>query len=41
MDLEKINKLKKRLEPLPRDPAEVDVESSRADGTIWGVPLTP
>jgi len=38
MDLEKTNKLKERLEQLLREAAQVEVELSRADGTIRGVP---
>ncbi len=37
-DSERIAKLKQRLEKLLRDAAEVEVELSRADGTIRGVP---
>jgi hypothetical protein len=39
MDLEKTNKLKERLAPLPREAA--DVELIRADGTFRDVPLAP
>ena len=37
-DCEKTNKLKDRLEQLLREAASVEVELSRADGTIRGVP---
>jgi DNA repair exonuclease SbcCD ATPase subunit len=37
-DSEKTRKLKERLEGLLREAAEVEVELSRADGTISGVP---
>ena len=37
-DSEKATKLKERLEGLLREAAEVEVELSRADGTISGVP---
>jgi len=37
-DCERTNKLKERLELLLREAAEVEVELSRADGTIRGVP---
>jgi len=37
-DSEKTKKLKERLEGLLREAAEVEVELSRADGTISGVP---
>lgn len=37
-DLQKTAQLKERLERLLREAAEVEVEMSRADGTIKGVP---
>ncbi len=37
-DLARVAKLKERLERLLREAAEVEVELSRADGTIKGVP---
>jgi DNA-directed RNA polymerase subunit RPC12/RpoP len=37
-DFERTEKLKERLEGLLREAAEVEVELSRADGTIKGIP---
>ena len=37
-DSERVNQLRERLERLLRDAAEVEVELSRADGTIKGIP---
>jgi len=37
-DFERTNKLKERLERLLQEAAEVEVELSRADGTIKGIP---
>lgn len=38
VDLAKVGRLKERLERLLREAADVEVELSRADGTIKGVP---